>query len=470
MADRGINRIVAKPAIWQVAQSCLQSMSKRKPVASGFRQILTRIEDVDQSPAFLMYAGHFDLAGFKHCCTVQNLFKIKGREAWRSQLVELGWLKYFVASNRKLHSFYAMELLQAWSKAKLYNASLSTIVLNLAIDGPALFKSSEASVAQPFLKIVTSYVNRLHQSPTVNPVASFNKAIALLSACAGFHGFEPYLKSATDLLVTSIDKVISPDGGPISRNPSDLLEILTKILPLRIALKATHQTWPQSADQAVARIYPMLNMMLHGDGGINADAEQIKLIKQVLCFDDVAAPCPHFAPYTGFARLTGAKTCIVVDTKLGLDFEFSEGTQRILRVKSQTDISPSEAEFQILSQGSLLHINKNEHRQRRYFLSSDGKDFRIEDQSTSSFEIQFAIDPSIKITTLRENAGIMLVTPTQSVWQLSLRGGEAHLEQNGAVLKIRSTSSRVNWALKKQAPRNKHHGRKSGRPHNESLL
>jgi hypothetical protein len=57
----------------------------------------------------------------------------------------------------------------------------------------------------------------------------------------------------------------------------------------------------------------------------------------------------------------------------------------------------------------------------------------------------------VKLTALREGVGILLVTPDRTVWQLSWRGGDAHIEQNGAMIKICSSGGqRLNWALKRQ--------------------
>ena len=111
----------------------------------------------------------------------------------------------------------------------------------------------------------------------------------------------------------------------------------------------------------------------------------------------------------------------------------------------------AQAQLHETQQGLALQVSESSSRQRIYFLSGDGFDLRVEDRFQSPIEIDLHLAPQIKIMARREG-GIMLVAPDHTVWSFSLRGGEAHVDANGTILKITSSAiDQMNWALKKQA-------------------
>jgi hypothetical protein len=231
-------------------------------------------------------------------------------------------------------------------------------------------------------------------------------------------------------------------------------------------LKLQKQSLPQAAHQTISRMTPFLAMLQHGDGGLAQFGETARDIGNASALraqDDQFGECPNFAPQSGFARLAQSQTCVLTDVQSNFAIEFSDGSQRLFSSVCFNDQTFAHTELQDLPQGQVLHIAKSQGRERNMFLANDGKDFRVEDCSAVPIEIVFNINSALKVSSLREGAGLMLVTPSQNVWQLSLRGGDIIVQNNGAVVKLVSTEGKLNWALKKQEKPLKQSSRKQNR-------
>jgi uncharacterized heparinase superfamily protein len=451
MADRGIAQRVVQFQFLEWPSAWLSRSAR--PIATGFAQELIRLEQSDTDRAFLMYAGHFEWFDESYQATPADLFCLKATPKWQAELQHLTWLKDFAASKRSLHSYFAFQMLQHWSKAKISKPDYALIVRNLSFDGAALFRNSEPKIKSEFFAMVSSHVQKLLSQTPRTSQAALDKSLALMAATIAFQGFDGLRKIANDLFVTHVDELINPDGGPVSRQVSDIAKLLAELLPLRSALKLQKQSLPQAAHQAISRMLPFLAMLQRGDGGIaqfgNSPVD-LATIQALRAQDDQFGECPNLASQSGYARLAKGKTCVLADVQSNFEIEFSEGSLCLLSCASFCNSPIVHTELQDLAQGQVLYIAKADGRERNMFLASDGKDLRVEDYSTMPAEIILKINPSVKVSSLREGAGLMLVTPAQNVWQLSLRGGEIIVQNNGAVVRLVSTDATLKWALKKQ--------------------
>lgn len=462
MADRGTFR-VATPAfnlLKNPSWAGILAMLRPGPhfAATGFGQPVVRILPGDATLAFEMYAGRFSFAGETITATALEVFKTRrAPAAWQATLQSLSWLQHFAASQRKLHAHYAMRLLGRWAKAGKASqdvSSASKILLALVIDGQALAKSCDALVQREFLQLVTRQTRLLARSSPRNARAALLKAIALLHVVTAFQGMEALRKPAVDLFSAHIDKLILPDGGHISRNPYDVLVLLALLMPLKAAMKTARINFPASATNVIERMLPFLALVTHPDGGLARFFEndpETDGIKAIINADDTKAQSLVMARHSHYARLEYAKAVLLVDTQRGVDFEFSDGAQRLLSSSISATDAEGSARLHQSPQGSVLQINFPQTCTRTYFLSATGQDLRIEDHHSRAIEIRLQLEPGVKLSALREGTGIMLVTPDRDVWNLSWRGGEVHIEQNGAVIKIACLQGqRLNWAIKKQ--------------------
>ncbi len=449
MADRGIFRVDARPPYRGEALSFLHGIRRAlpfspKPKASGFGPAIISLDEGQQARAFAMYAGEFQFGDETIVTAAPFLFTEKlGNKTWQDDLYGLSWLADFSLSKRQLHVHYTLRLLGRWHKSKKSKKNkidvISKALIALCTHGSELALSADASLRAEFLRIVSETAARVNTMKARSTKEAFLQSVSLLYASTAFHGLERVQKSASDMLNSTLDQLILQDGGPASRQPQDLIDLMSVLLPLQAAMKLNRQIFPVAAADALHRMFPILAMLAQSDRTaalmtFDADAKPLKLALQ-----------------TGFARLAGGKTSLFVDTKSNFQFDFAIAAQRLFKSNCEKTILSTQASLHDSANGVALQVTSNGERERIYFLSADGTDLRVEDHFTSEIEISFDLAPQVKIAATREG-GVMVISPDQTVWLLSLRGGEAQVEKNGTVLKIFSTASgKMNWAFKKQA-------------------
>ncbi len=453
MADRGIFRVDARPPYRGEGLSLLHGIKhallfNSKPKTTGFGQAIATLDQGSEHRAFAMYAGEFKFGEETIFISAPFLFTTQlGSSAWQDSLFNLEWLADFSSSNRQLHVYYALRLLGRWNKSKRLRKNLGVIskaLIALCTHGSGLALSADASSQAEFLRIVSGIVARTSALKARNTKEAFLQAASLLYASTAFQGLDGLRKLACDTLNSTLDQLILPDGGPASRELQDLINFMTLLLPLQAAIKLNRQIFPTAAAEVVHRMFPFLAMLTRDEDAVS------NKIAALMAYDAEAKPL-KLAPQTGFARLVGGKTSLFVDTKSNFHFDFAISAQRLFTSHCESPDTTVQAHLHDAAHGAALQVTSRGERERIYFLSADGTDLRVEDRFASEIEITFSLGPLVKIAATREG-GIMVLAPDQTVWNFTLRGGEAQVEQNGTVLKIFSTASdKMNWAYKKQA-------------------
>lgn len=145
----------------------------------------------------------------------------------------------------------------------------------------------------------------------------------------------------------TLDQILLPDGGIVSRAPLDQLELLELLLLVQAVYEARQMRPPDFLSTAIARLVPGLKGAVMGDGllapmhgGGLASAERIA---RAIELSGVMARPARTGTYSGVQRLTGGKTIVVLDAgpppiarvsdsaHAGtLGFEFCEGATRIV--------------------------------------------------------------------------------------------------------------------------------------------
>ncbi len=175
---------------------------------------------------------------------------------------------------------------------------------------------------------------------------SFKAIQGLVFAAVCLPGAESHLDFSLGLLEHEINRQIFPDGGHIERNPSRVLELLSRFNQIRALLVAAHIEVPMELQGAIDRIPPMLRALRLGDGalamfngGLEEDRSQIDA---VLTETGVRGKALTSAPHSGFQRLVAGRTVIIVDTGKppltgginahagSLSFEMSVGKDRLI--------------------------------------------------------------------------------------------------------------------------------------------
>jgi uncharacterized heparinase superfamily protein len=129
-------------------------------------------------------------------------------------------------------------------------------------------------------------------------------------------GMERLVPPATAALADACSKDIDAEGGIPSRNPEELLEVLTLLTWSASALSETGHPVPAALSAAITRIAPCLRTLRHANGDLarfHGGGPGLEgRLDQALAAAG-SRPATPSAIAMGFARLQGRRTTVIVD-------------------------------------------------------------------------------------------------------------------------------------------------------------
>jgi uncharacterized heparinase superfamily protein len=323
----------------------------------------------------------------------------------------------------------------------------------------------------------------------------FFKAIqGLLFAAVCLPGAETMLDVSFNLLIREIDRQVLPDGGHIERNPSLALELLSRFNQIKALLLAAHIEVPIQLQGAIDRIPPMVRALRLGDGGLaqfnGGYEEKRNFVDTVLADTGVRGKALTSAPHSGFQRLAGGRTLIIVDTGQPvvsamqnthagtLSFEMSVGKDRLV-VNCGTASSEGRKWFsamQATAAHSTLSINNLNSSQfdkngtilgpitvecrrseadgavwldtshdgflnrvgivhrRKLYLDASGEDFRgediIEGSASKDYIIRFHLHPNVQASQSQGRTSVLIKLLKGVGWKFQASGGTIRLQES----------------------------------------
>jgi uncharacterized heparinase superfamily protein len=315
------------------------------------------------------------------------------------------------------------------------------------------------------------------------------KGLAIASVALG--DGDQNLNQAASAIAGEIRSQINSDGGHVSRSPARHCEALVALIDIRGAFRVAGRNCPESVDGAIDRMTAMLRLWRHGDGRLalfNQTTEaRPALLETVLARSESRLKAITEATDTGFQRLTGGRTCLIVDTgspsalessahASPLAFELSSGKQRII-VNCGTSIGdprwrgPLRASAahsmlviddhnaaDVLADGrvgrrdatvsverreaegaTLIEAQHDGYRarfgmvhHRRLFLSPSGDDLRGEDRLVytgdpgeipHSATLRFHLHPRVRASVIQSGASALLRPPSGGGWRMRTDSG-----------------------------------------------
>ncbi|SHF56745.1 Uncharacterized conserved protein, heparinase superfamily [Loktanella atrilutea] len=147
-------------------------------------------------------------------------------------------------------------------------------------------------------------------------LARFEALAGMIYAGLSLEGMERLTAPAIKALAEDCATQIRPDGGIATRNPEELLDILTLLHWAQSAITSSGQTVPMAITQAVARIGPTLRALRHADGGLarfhgggrGPDGRLDHALSQ-----STGKRQTGDAQCMGFARLAAGRTTLIAD-------------------------------------------------------------------------------------------------------------------------------------------------------------
>ena len=143
------------------------------------------------------------------------------------------------------------------------------------------------------------------------------EAIAgIIYASLALQGMERFAGPAVRVLASDCHRMIGPSGDIASRNPEELLEILTLLLWSRDALGKAGRAVPVAVADAIARIVPTLRALRHADGGLARFHGGGRGLDGRLDYALASAgikDLTHEGLRMGYARLMEGRTTVIAD-------------------------------------------------------------------------------------------------------------------------------------------------------------
>ncbi|MFN4157639.1 MAG: heparinase II/III family protein [Gemmobacter sp.] len=144
----------------------------------------------------------------------------------------------------------------------------------------------------------------------------FEALTGLIYAALALTGTQAQVGAALAALAEDCANVIDAQGGIPSRNPEDLLEVLTLLTWAAQALTEAGRVLPAAHGQAMLRIAPCLRTLRHADGslarfhggGRGAEGR----LDAALAASGVKGQAGP-GPAMGFLRMSGGRTSVIVD-------------------------------------------------------------------------------------------------------------------------------------------------------------
>lgn len=273
--------------------------------------------------------GQFGLAGSIAFLRGRSPFEIlPPNVAWERELHGFGWLRNLAAAApadeearqaaRRLAAEWAIRFgngkgvsAQPTVAARRMISWLSHAALLLDGADAASYETITSSLGRQLAVLGATW----RETPDGYPRLLALIALTFAGLCVAGH--DRQLKEWEATLASELSRQILTDGGHVSRNPAILVELMLDLLPLSQCFVARDRKHPVPLLDAVATIMPMLRFLRLGDGllarfngmGVPSAAG----LGTVLGYDDCLSPGLSEARASGYSRLEGGDSIVLVD-------------------------------------------------------------------------------------------------------------------------------------------------------------
>lgn len=181
-----------------------------------------------------------------------------------------------------------------------------------------LLRGQEKAQSQRFFQSLarqTLFLSKRWQA-TPPGLRRFEALTGTIYAGLSLEGMEHHIPSAVTALALDCERQIDPGGAISTRNPEELLEILSLLNWATQALQETGHEPPTAVKDAIKRIAPTLRALRHADGGLarfHGGGSGIEgRLDEALAASGVRGAADK-GLHMGFARLTGGRTTLIAD-------------------------------------------------------------------------------------------------------------------------------------------------------------
>lgn len=316
------------------------------------------LRTTDPTIAADIYAGYFSFAGKVVSTGGGSPFDVvPPSRGWSETLMGFEWLRDIRAAETALARTNARTLVDDWinssNRSKHPIAWEAPVIARRLISwidhSPIILDGADRSFYKRFTVSITrqcARLGRLMNDPALKQHRLIG-AIALTYVAVCSEGSKRLIRRASSALGHELKRYVLADGGTITRNPQDIIELLADLLPLHYSFQAQNIDAPAELINAIDRMMPMLRLFRHGDGalalfnGMSATAPDT--VATLLAYQDSRSPVIENAPLAGYRRIQAAEAVVIMDAGKPppeafssrahagcLAFEFSYGFQRMI--------------------------------------------------------------------------------------------------------------------------------------------
>ncbi len=281
----------------------------------------------DPSFAVELYDGYFGVAGATAPIGSESPFQILPPTVpWQKELYAFAWLRHLHAAEDQIAREKARKLTSDWIAFSRNAPPLARDrditarrVIALLSHAAFLLDGADPEFYDSVMRMLSRDLHDLTVVYADGPgVPKLRALIAILLAGLCIAEQETYLSSYLSTFTAELDKQILEDGGHASRDPSDLIELLLELLPLKQCFVARQIDPPPSLYAALSRMHAMLRFLRLGDGSLahfnGMGPTLLDQVSTVLAYDN---SCGMFqgaiAPQSGYARLAAGEVVVIAD-------------------------------------------------------------------------------------------------------------------------------------------------------------
>ncbi len=271
-------------------------------------------------------AGHFRLAGWE-VAAGKDVWHLAGAPGeWREELHGFAWLRHLRmlggdearrAARRLTAGWIAANA--DWSLPAWRSDVLAARLVAWLTHYDTFFASGEDAFRRAAARSMSAQLRHLGRAWRIETQGSA-RVLALKGLVFGAlcFGGRDELVRPMGWLEEELERQVLADGGHVERSPGKLMAVLRDLLELRATLGAAQQEVPDSLQQAIDRMAPMLRYLRGGDGALarfnGAGGEDPLMLSAVLDQANSRGRPATRAPAAGFERLAAGPLTVLVDS------------------------------------------------------------------------------------------------------------------------------------------------------------
>lgn len=274
------------------------------------------------------YNGIFAFGDKAVTCTNVSPFQIEPPSLYFEQeLQSFAWLSDLSAAKNKIANQFAINMTQSWLENCKYQANATAwqpeIVARRFISFLAncklLLNNNNPVFTKKFYKSLNFQYHFLYLSSRIliNNEDKLLAYTALYFASLSLNLCDKHKNHIEKEFANCLKQQIFADGGHISRNPHNMVNLLLHLLALRYSFNYVGKPIINELHNAIERMIPAFKMFIHKDGSIarfnGVGTISNEKINTILTLDKTKAETFNYAPHSGYQRLEAENTVLISD-------------------------------------------------------------------------------------------------------------------------------------------------------------